>query len=129
MPGELPLPIDCEPGQSCWVVRSSTMIPAPAPRITRAGRLTGARPHKGTDFALRDLSVMAQGVEVRAAAAGVVDALRDGVPDISVEDGGAAIAARNAGMRICNPLLATAGRLGTATYVRQAWHPVAQATG
>lgn len=41
--------------------------------------------HKGTDVAIRDLAAMAEGVEVRAAAAGVVDALRDGEPDTGAE--------------------------------------------
>ena len=41
---------------------------------------------------------MVEGVEVRAAAAGVVDALRDGMPDVSVEETGrAAVAGRECG--------------------------------
>jgi Peptidase family M23 len=61
------------------------------------GTLTGDG-HKGTDIALRDLSAMAAGVEVRAAAAGVVEALRDGMADISVDEiGRAAIAGNECG--------------------------------
>lgn len=42
--------------------------------------------HKGTDFAISDEGVMAQGVAVQAAAAGTVLRVRDGVPDRRVED-------------------------------------------
>jgi hypothetical protein len=51
------------------------------------GKLAGDG-HKGTDFAIRDLATMVAGVEVRAAAAGVVEALRDGMADVSVEETG-----------------------------------------
>ena len=37
--------------------------------------------HKGTDFAVRDLAAVSMGVEVRAAAAGRVAAVRDGMED------------------------------------------------
>jgi hypothetical protein len=64
------------------------------------GALTGDG-HKGTDIALRDLSAMAAGAEVRAAAAGVVDALRDGMADVSVDQiGRAAIAGKECGNAI-----------------------------
>ena len=86
MPTDLALPLDCaarrEIAGSC---ATSTTIRVRARRTTRAARLTGDG-HKGTDFAIRDLAAMVEGVQVRAAAAGVVDALRDGVPDISVEE-------------------------------------------
>jgi hypothetical protein len=42
--------------------------------------------HNGTDIVLRDLGVMEEGVEVRAAAAGRVVALRNGMPDITVTE-------------------------------------------
>ena len=94
MPTDLALPLDCEPGASCWVVRYVDHDPGPGAIDYACGPVTGDG-HKGTDFALRDLRVMAEGVEVRAAAGGVVDALRDGVPDISVDEGGSeAIAGR-----------------------------------
>ena len=97
MPTDLALPLDCEPGKSCWVLRYVDHDQGPGAQDYACGPVTGDG-HKGTDFAIRDLSVMAQGVEVRAAAGGVVDALRDGVPDISVADGGReAIAGKECG--------------------------------
>ena len=100
MPTDLALPLDCEPGASCWVLRYVDHDPGPGATDYACGPVTGDG-HKGTDFALRDLAVMAQGVEVRAAAAGVVDALRDGVPDVSVEEGGReAIAGKECGNAI-----------------------------
>jgi hypothetical protein len=100
MPDQLGLPIDCEPGKDCWILRYVDHDPGPGVRDYMCGALTGDG-HKGTDIAIRDLEVMARGVEVRAAAAGVVDALRDGMPDISVEQGGrAAIAGKECGNAI-----------------------------
>jgi hypothetical protein len=97
MPTDLALPLDCEPGQSCWILRYVDHDPGPGVRDYACGPVTGDG-HKGTDFAIRDLKAMVEGVEVRAAAAGVVDALRDGVPDVTVEDGGReAIAGRECG--------------------------------
>jgi hypothetical protein len=97
MPTELALPIDCEPGESCWILRYVDHDPGPGARDYACGPVTGDG-HKGTDFAIRDLRAMVEGVEVRAAAEGVVEALRDGVPDVSIEEGGpAAIAGRECG--------------------------------
>lgn len=84
-PYELALPLDCAPGETCWILRHVDLEPGPGARDYACGRLT-ADGHKGTDFAIRDLAAMLEGVEVRAAASGVVDALRDGVADVSVEE-------------------------------------------
>jgi murein DD-endopeptidase MepM/ murein hydrolase activator NlpD len=100
MPTDLALPIDCEPGKSCWIVQYVDHDPGPGARDYMCGSVT-TDGQKGTDIAIRDLAVMARGVEVRAAAAGVVDALRDGVPDVSVEQGGrAAVAGKECGNAI-----------------------------
>ncbi len=97
MPTDLALPIDCKPGEDCWIVRYVDHDLGPGVLDYACGALTGDG-HNGTDFAIRDLAAMAAGVEVRAAAAGVVDALRDGVPDVSVEEGGReAIAGKECG--------------------------------
>ncbi len=97
MPTDLALPIDCKPGEDCWIVRYVDHDPGPGVLDYACGLLTGDG-HNGTDFAIRDLAAMASGVEVRAAAAGVVDALRDGIPDVSVEEGGReAIAGKECG--------------------------------
>lgn len=96
-PDELALPIDCRPGVDCWILRYVDHDPGPGVRDYMCGPLTGEG-HKGTDIAIRDLEVMARGIEVRAAAAGVVDAARDGVPDVSVEQAGrAAVAGKECG--------------------------------
>ncbi len=100
MPTDLALPIDCRPGEDCWILRYVDDDPGPGVKDYMCGQLAG-NGHTGTDIAIRDLEVMARGVEVRAAAAGVVEALRDGLPDISVEEGGrAAIADKQCGNAI-----------------------------
>ena len=86
-PSDLLLPIDCEPGIDCWIPRYVDHDPGPGVRDYACGKLTGDA-HKGTDFAIPDLAAMVAGVEVRAAAAGVVDALRDGMPDQSLDEAG-----------------------------------------
>jgi hypothetical protein len=83
-PRDLALPVDCTPGMDCWFLRYVDHDPGPGVRDYMCGGLSGDG-HKGTDIALRDLAAMAAGVEVRAAAAGVVDALRDGMADVSVD--------------------------------------------
>jgi Peptidase family M23 len=94
---ELILPIACTPGTDCWVLKHVDHDPGPGARDYMCGALTGDG-HKGTDIALRDLSAMAAGVEVRAAAGGVVDALRDDMADVSVDQiGRAAIAGKECG--------------------------------
>ena len=84
---DLALPLDCEPGVDCWILRYVDHDPGPGVRDYACGKLAGDG-HKGTDFAIRDLAAMVAGVEVRAAAAGIVDALRDGMPDQSLDEGG-----------------------------------------
>jgi hypothetical protein len=86
-PDPLALPIDCTPGVDCWVLRHVDHEPGPGVRDYMCGGLTGDG-HKGTDIAIRDLAAMAAGVEVRAAAPGLVDALRDGMPDVSLNEAG-----------------------------------------
>jgi Peptidase family M23 len=99
-PADLLLPVDCRPGTDCWVLRYVDHDAGPNARDYRCGPITGDG-HKGTDFAIRDLKAMVEGVEVRAAAAGVVEALRDGMADVSVEETGReAVAGRECGNAI-----------------------------
>lgn len=77
---EIGLPLACEPGVDCWIVRYVDHDPAPGFADHRCGRL-GSDGHDGTDFALRDMPAMEAGVNVRAAAGGRVRAVRDGMPD------------------------------------------------
>lgn len=79
-PENLSLPIDCKPGQNCWVVRYVDHDPGPGVKDYSCGNMTGDG-HKGTDFAIRDLAALSVGVAVRAAAAGRVAAVRDDMED------------------------------------------------
>ncbi|MDU9002338.1 M23 family metallopeptidase [Sedimentitalea todarodis] len=76
----LDLPIDCVPGETCYIQRYVDHDPGPGVRDFRCGALSGDD-HKGTDFALHTLADMRRGVEVRAAAPGEVVGMRDGMPD------------------------------------------------
>ena len=80
MPEKLQLPIDCKPGQGCWVVRYVDHDPGPGAKDYACGVMTGDG-HKGTDFAVRDMAAVSSGVLVKAAAAGRVSAVRDGMED------------------------------------------------
>ena len=79
-PSDLLLPLDCVPGQDCWVVRYVDNDPGPDASDYACGPMTG-NGHKGTDFAVRDIAAVTAGVKVFAAAAGRVSAVRDGMED------------------------------------------------
>jgi hypothetical protein len=81
----LELPITCEPGDSCWIVNYVDADTGPGSRDYACGTLTYDG-HDGTDIAIRDRAVMAQGVPVLAAAPGVVRAVRDGMPDMTLAE-------------------------------------------
>lgn len=77
---EFSLPIDCTPGDDCWVVYHVDVAAGPDIRDFACGRRT-YDDHKGVDFAIRDFVAMRRGVAVLAAAPGVVEATRDGMKD------------------------------------------------
>lgn len=77
---ELGLPLECRPGEDCWVVRLVDHDPGPGFADYRCGML-GTNGHEGTDFAIRDPQRMAEGVPVVASAAGTVRGVRDGEQD------------------------------------------------
>ncbi len=77
---ELGLPLACEPGVDCWLVRLVDHDPAPGFADYRCGGL-GSDGHDGTDFAIADARRMAEGVPVLASAPGIVAGVRDGMPD------------------------------------------------
>ena len=79
-PENLHLPLDCEPGRDCWVVRYVDQDPGADAQDYACGPMTG-NGHKGTDFAVRDLAAITKGVKVFAAADGRVAAVRDGMED------------------------------------------------
>lgn len=76
----LDLPIDCTLGDSCFVQQFVDRDTGPAQSDYRCGSLT-YEGHKGTDFALPSLAAMTVGVDVLAAADGMVAATRSDMPD------------------------------------------------
>ncbi|MCG8509079.1 MAG: M23 family metallopeptidase [Rhodospirillales bacterium] len=85
---ELGLPIDCAPGDSCWIVSYVDHDPSSGIRDYMCGAATynGAdgKGHNGTDFAIRDRAAMRDGVPVLSAAPGVIAGLRDGMDDTPI---------------------------------------------
>lgn len=81
----LGLPLECRLGQTCWVANYVDVDPATSARDFRCHTRT-YEGHDGTDFAIRDLSVMAAGVPVLASASGVVMSARDGMADEALTD-------------------------------------------
>ncbi|MCC7017143.1 MAG: M23 family metallopeptidase [Rhodospirillales bacterium] len=82
----LDLPLACRPGTDCWVVNYVDLDPGPGVRDYACGRATYDG-HKGVDIAVRDLALVARGVPVRAAAAGEVQRVRDGMADAASPQG------------------------------------------
>src|SRR5215467_8018022 len=77
----LGLPLICTLGETCWVANYVDVDPTEAARDFHCRSRT-YNTHDGTDFAIRDLAVMAQGVPVVASAAGMVRKVHDGVEDV-----------------------------------------------
>ncbi|MEL7213657.1 MAG: M23 family metallopeptidase [Pseudomonadota bacterium] len=77
----LQLPIDCTLGENCYIQQFVDHDPNTSASDFNCGPLTYDT-HKGTDFALDDLSIMEAGVDVLAAASGRVVATRDGMEDV-----------------------------------------------
>lgn len=80
-PPRLALPVDCTPGETCHIQSYVDIDPTDGALDHACGTLSYDT-HKGTDFALPDLAAMVAGVNVVAAAAGRVRAVRDGMPDV-----------------------------------------------
>jgi hypothetical protein len=78
-------PIDCSLNQTCFIQHLVDRDPGPGIRDFACGSLSYDG-HKGTDFALPTLADMQKGVDVRAAAPGVVTGRRDGMPDTGYSD-------------------------------------------
>jgi hypothetical protein len=78
---ELSLPLSCRPGRDCWVVNLVDVDPGLGVRDYACDKQSYDG-HKGIDIAIRDLVAMKKGVDVLAAAAGVVKATRDGMRDV-----------------------------------------------
>jgi murein DD-endopeptidase MepM/ murein hydrolase activator NlpD len=79
--GDLRFPLDCTLGRDCFIQQYVDRDPGPGASDFTCGTLA-YEGHKGTDFRLADDSAMRRGVNVLAAAGGVVRGVRDGVPDV-----------------------------------------------
>ena len=86
-PFRLSLPVPCILNGQCFVQSYVDIDPDAGERDFRCGSAT-YNGHKGTDFALRSLARMQRGMDVLAAADGIVRAIRDGEPDQSVDERG-----------------------------------------
>ncbi|MGH6720155.1 MAG: M23 family metallopeptidase [Alphaproteobacteria bacterium] len=91
------LPIACTPGIDCFVQNYVDQDPGPEAADYTCGSLSYDG-HDGTDIRLGDLTAMAAGVAVLAAAEGIVLRVRDGEADgVFIASGAAAVADREAG--------------------------------
>lgn len=79
-PPKLGFPLACSIGRSCEVQHYFDRDPGPGMADYHCGRRSEPQ-HNGIDIRLVDLAQMHRGVDVLAEAAGVVRAVRDGVPD------------------------------------------------
>ncbi|MEM8729998.1 MAG: M23 family metallopeptidase [Pseudomonadota bacterium] len=95
--GGLQMPVDCTLGESCYIQHLPDRDPGPETRDFLCGGLTYDG-HGGTDFALPTYKAMAAGVDVLAAADGVVKGIRDEMPDqLYTPDHDAQISGRDCG--------------------------------
>ena len=81
----LDIPIECNLGQDCFILHYVDIDPTEVAVDFSCGRQTYDG-HKGTDFGIADLKIMAQGIPVVAAAPGTVLRIRDGIPDRLVDN-------------------------------------------
>ncbi|MBO9474476.1 M23 family metallopeptidase [Shimia sp. R10_1] len=91
------LPVDCELGTTCFIQNYVDQDPSEGYQDHACGALSYDG-HKGTDFALPTLKAMSKGVDILAAAEGVVTGTRDGMEDrIITPEGIAALNGRDCG--------------------------------
>ncbi len=81
------MPLDCKPGENCWVVNHVDVDPSETAQDFRCGSLT-YNDHHGTDFGITDQVTMETGIDVLAAADGKVLRARDKIEDkiVSAEE-------------------------------------------
>jgi len=82
-PPRLALPIDCTLGETCYIEDYVDADPGPGQRDYTCG-LKSRDDHRGTDIMLPSFEAMEAGVNVLAAAPGLVAATRDGMADTPV---------------------------------------------
>lgn len=76
----LDMPVDCTLGTDCYIQQGVDHDPTEGSSDYQCGPLTYDG-HKGTDFALPSLTAFRAGIDVLAAAPGVVTGVRDGMTD------------------------------------------------
>ncbi len=103
-------------GQNCFVQNYVDQDPSSKARDFHCGSRTYDG-HTGTDIRVPDLQSQHKGVEVLAAAEGIVGAIRDGVPDISIRVGGKAAIA---GIECGNGVLVNHGHGWSTQYCHMA---------
>lgn len=79
---ELALPVDCTLGDTCYIQQYPDHDPGPGAADFTCGPLS-YEGHDGTDFAVPTRAAMEAGVDVLAAAPGLVKGIRDGVQDLA----------------------------------------------
>lgn len=89
-------PIDCIPGDTCHIQNYVDRDPGDGIQDYRCGGLSYDG-HKGTDFALPTRAALRDGVDVLAAAPGVVAAIRDGMADSGADEAAGDIDGRECG--------------------------------
>jgi murein DD-endopeptidase MepM/ murein hydrolase activator NlpD len=93
----LSMPVDCEPGRTCFIQHHVDIDPGPDARDFRCGTAT-YEGHKGVDIRVLSAAAARQGVSVLAAAPGTVKGVRDGMADaFARETGKAGITDRECG--------------------------------
>lgn len=76
------LPIDCRPGETCWIMNYPDVGPDKDGKATDPACLSRTyEDHKGTDFAIPDEASMKKGVDVLAARDGTITRVRNSEPD------------------------------------------------
>jgi len=97
---KLGFPVACRIGRTCEIQHYVDRDPGPGALDYRCGHRTYDK-HDGVDIRLLDMVAQRAGVDVVAAAAGRVVAVRDGVPDISIRAPGApSVAGHECGNRV-----------------------------
>ncbi|PRY92617.1 peptidase M23-like protein [Hasllibacter halocynthiae] len=81
----LAFPVACTPGETCFVQNYVDRDPTGGVADLLCGPLSYDG-HEGTDIALPTLAAMERGVDVLAAAPGIVRGTRDALPDVSFRD-------------------------------------------
>ena len=84
----LEMPLDCTLGDTCFIQQFTDRDPGPGAADFTCGPLVYDG-HKGTDFALPSLAALEEGVDVLAAAPGIVRGVRDALADIMLGQPGA----------------------------------------